>query len=109
MQLAGVQCATCRQNIMLEGEGTWCAACKSVFHQRCLTDTQNVCPACRSPYDPPERHFVFCEICPECFRRLESPQAHCGICHARTRWDTREAYQNFVEQMKDAGRVRLLR
>src|SRR5688572_3782942 len=109
MQLAGVPCVICRQNIRFESDGTWCASCKSVFHRQCVTQVNAVCPTCESAFASPERLFVSSQFCPECMQRNDPPQPRCTMCHARTQWDTKSDYDRFVEQVKDAARVRLLR
>src|SRR5262245_674408 len=84
MQLAGTQCSICSQKVTFESEGTWCGACKTVFHHNCISQRNNNCPTCKRRYDLPESHFVFSHFCPECLNRNDSPQLQCNLCHART-------------------------
>lgn len=109
MQLAGVQCTICRQNVLFETDGTWCASCKGIFHRRCLVKASSVCPNCKGAFVPPDGDFVFSEFCPECMKRNAPPQPHCATCHARTRWDSKAEYDHFLEEVKDEARVRFLR
>src|SRR5262245_9614314 len=109
MQLAGVSCSICKENVRFDSDATWCARCSTVLHRQCLEQANAICPACKLAYDPPESHFVFSQQCPECFRLNDPPQPQCGRCAARTRWDTQAAYDEFMAHMKDASRVRALR
>jgi len=109
MQLAGLRCSICSQNVTFEPDGTWCGACKTVFHHVCISQRNNNCPNCNRRYDPPESHFVFSKLCPEGLNRNDSPQLQCNPCHARTQWDTQEDFDQFVAHMKDVARARLLR
>ncbi len=109
MQLAGTNCAICRENVLLDSEATWCAHCASVLHRECLDQAKGVCPSCHGPYEAPEGRFVFSRACPECFRPMSQPQRQCETCGARTRWDTQAAYDDFLEEMKDTSRVCVLR
>lgn len=109
MQLAGLQCSICSRNITFEADATWCGACTTIFHHICISQRDNNCPNCKRRYDPPESHFVFSEFCPVCLNRSDSPQLKCNLCRARTQWDTQEDYDEFVAQMKDVGRTRMLR
>jgi hypothetical protein len=109
MQLAGLPCSICSQNVTFERDATWCGACKTVFHHDCISQRNNNCPNCKRRYDPPESHFVFSEFCPGCLNRNDFPQLQCNLCHARTQWDTREDYEQFVTHMKGVAHIRLLR
>src|SRR5207248_1636416 len=109
MQLAGSSCGICRRNVVFDSEATWCARCSTVFHSQCIVRSADVCPTCQRDYDRPENHFVFSEKCPECFRPNDPPQAKCGLCAARTRWDTQAAYDDFLAHMRDTSRVCVLR
>ena len=109
MQLAGVLCAICKQNVMVDSDATWCAGCSSVIHSRCLAAADEICPTCHKAYDRPEDHFVFSQQCPECFRLNDPKQPQCASCAARTRWDTQAAYDDFLAHMKDTSRVCVLR
>jgi hypothetical protein len=109
MQLAGNKCAFCKRNIMFEADGTWCSACKTLFHRQCLAQADTICPICARPSDPPEGHFVFSQFCPECLKRNDPPREHCTACHERTRWDTRADYEIFSVEMKYSARIRLVR
>jgi len=109
MQLAGILCAFCKQNVLVESDATWCARCGTVLHCECLARASEVCPACQRTYDRPEAHFMLSQQCPECFRPNNPPQAQCASCAARTRWDTRAAYDDYLAHMKDTSRVCVLR
>jgi hypothetical protein len=109
MQLAGAPCSICSQNVKFESDATWCASCKAVIHRDCLSQHDHLCPTCKRPYDPPESHFVFSKFCPECMKLNEPPQPQCSVCHARTQWDTKNDYEQFVTQMKGVAHVRFLR
>src|SRR3954464_12463437 len=104
MQLAGVPCGICRENIFLATDATWCARCLTVLHRACLPTTLNHCPTCRATYDPPEQYFVYSELCPECSAPNNPAKADCARCHARTRWDTAAAYAEFRAHMKATSR-----
>src|SRR5262245_38147324 len=109
MQLAGAKCVICRQNVLLDGEATWCADCRSIFQGECLANAAPICPSCRRAYDPPDRHFVFSKSCPECSQATDPPQPHCANCGAGTRWDTQEDYAAFLAHMKQTAGVQLIR
>lgn len=109
MQLAGTNCAICKQNILLDSDATWCASCSTVFHRGCLAKAHGICVTCHRAYESPERNFVFSQKCPECFRVNEPAEPRCANCGARTQWDTEAAYQDFLAHMKDTARVCVLR
>src|SRR5690349_7009080 len=109
MQLAGINCSICVQNVKFEPDATWCAACKSVFHRDCLAQVDSLCPSCKRHYDAPESHFVFSDYCPECMASNNPPHAQCRFCHARTQWDTQQDYEVFVEDMSGVAHIRFLR
>lgn len=109
MQLAGIRCAVCKENVMLAADATWCARCSSVIHIECLSRAEGICPTCLKLYDKPETYFVFSQMCPECFRPNNPPQARCARCSAGTRWDTQAAYEQFLAHMKDTSQVCMLR
>lgn len=109
MQLAGIQCSICRDNVSLEADATWCARCSTVMHNQCLSRAEEICPTCGKFYDKPESYFVFSKMCPECFRPNNPPQSRCSRCAARTRWDTQSAYQQFLAYMKDTSQVCMFR
>ena len=109
MQLAGVTCALCKQNVMVDSDATWCARCSSVLHLRCLAAASEICPTCRTAYDRPDGHFVFSQQCPECFQPNQPMQSQCASCAARTRWDTQAAYDDFLAHMRDTSRICFLR
>lgn len=109
MQLAGVSCAICKQNVMVDSDATWCARCSSVIHLPCLAAAGEICPVCHMAYDRPEGHFVFSQQCPECFQSNQPTQPQCASCAAWTRWDTQAAYDDFLAHMRDTSRVCFLR
>jgi hypothetical protein len=109
MQLAGISCAICKQNVMVDSDATWCARCSTVVHSQCLARVGEICPTCQQTYDRPEAHFVLSQQGPECFRPNNPPQAQCASCAARTRWDTQAAFNDFLAHMKDTSRVCILR
>src|SRR5689334_14184099 len=109
MQLAGVHCALCQKNVLVDSDATWCARCATVLHCKCLAAAGGTCPVCRAPYDQPERHFVFSQECPECFEPNNPSQPHCTACAASTRWDNQAAFDTFLAHLKETARLYLLR
>ena len=109
MQLAGKSCAICKKDLVFDVEATWCARCSTSFHRDCINASSEVCPSCHERYEKPEAQFVYSEQCPVCFRPNQPPGSSCRHCTARTAWDTRSAYENFLALMKDTSRVCYLR
>jgi hypothetical protein len=109
MQLAGAICSICQANVLFDADATWCARCKTVVHQNCLTEAGAVCPSCKRVYENPENRFVFSQMCPACFRPTNPPEPHCSACHTRTQWDTQADYDDFLAHMKDTSHVCVLR
>jgi hypothetical protein len=109
MQIAGIVCGICSQSVLLETDGTWCARCQAVFHQRCIATRIGQCPTCRQTFDPRDAHFIFAQMCPECFRSNDPRVKKCVNCGASTRWDSRADYDAFVEQAQATSRRYLAR
>jgi len=109
MQLAGEPCSICKQKILFDSDGTWCAQCSTVFHRECIDRVDTVCPSCRKAYEPPDRRFVYSRFCPECMRVNQPVEASCAACGTRTRWDTDADYERFVLHMRETSRRYRLR
>lgn len=108
MQVAGVECAACAIRVQAAEDGTWCAACLSVLHRRCLEQRAGVCPRCKAPSVPPDTRFAYAELCPVCLRPTGGHTPSCSSCGVDTRWDTLEEYELF-RQRHHAGCVRWVR
>ena len=109
MQLAGTQCGICQQKVLFDGDGTWCSACKTIFHRECISSASEICPACRRRREAPERLFTYSHLCPECMRPNDPPQPRCAACQAATRWDNRQDYERFVGYVKNSSRILFIR
>jgi len=91
MQLAGNNCFVCRRPIILSREGTWCAHCRALLHERCLP-SDGSCPLCHTALIAASSFFTYAKRCPGCGRDTDRQEA-CGACGERLRWDTAEEYQ----------------
>ena len=105
MQIAGQACGICWANVSLEREGSWCARCDTVVHRHCLEEQGDICPKCSLPFDHPERYFVTSELCPECFNSNQPGKSACYRCGARTVWDSKDRYDEFVLHMHSVAGV----
>lgn len=108
MQIAGLECAGCATRVQAAEDGTWCAACGTVLHRRCLEAAAQHCPGCNATCSAPEERFHFSERCPVCMRASVGRQPSCPDCGADTCWDTEQAYLRFRELHRRASRGLLL-
>lgn len=109
MQLAGTQCGACHEKVTQDTDATGCARCQTVIHKACLERDRNTCPRCKFVYQPPDSHFVYSAVCPVCEAVNPGSAARCARCKAKTRWDTRAAYDRFRADLQGVATSRTFR
>lgn len=109
MQLSGSSCGLCHQSIVVQGDATWCARCKTVLHRACLEDADLACPGCRQTYDAPEGYFVNSARCAECGQDSGVEVSVCPDCKRDKSFENQAAYESFRLSRQQLGQLYMVR
>lgn len=91
----------------MQGEGTWCAACQSPYHQTCIA-VGTPCVNCGEEWKSPQQSYRYSALCPVCGKRNEPQQAECNQCGSNTRWDDEQAYFRRRAAVNSYGMTQLI-
>ncbi len=104
MKLVSKKCKICQEPIFFQIDGTWCAACSSVFHDSCIKKNDNLCPKCKNEREKPEDHFKIAKYCPSCFSTNQSQALKCSKCKTPTYYENTEEYEKQETLIRKKGK-----